>query len=378
MKKLSAIVFSYFFGATFILSLPIWVGAIVEDYSLSERSGGFIGSIELGGVAISMLLFSRYVHLVNKRSVSLVAAVVAIAGNLVAALADPLPLVVALRALVGLSLGAVVTCSLSTAAGTSHAQRTFSIMEISLALMASAFYYFVAGPAESYGSSGVFGTLVVALLICVPFFIFLPTERFADARPADVPGRLGATEWSGMCGHALVFVAMFSFWTFVERIGSALQMSMGTVGPILSAAFIIALAGPATAPWVVRTFGRRLPVATAILVMAAFGLLLTHASSVLVYGAAVIVIKTFFLFYSVVTNGLFASLDPSGKMNGMGLAFAVVGTSMGPSYGGLVLTDQKYALLGWFALLPWLMGLVLLLPAARKAEIMKRTGGPTI
>ena len=76
--------------------------------------------------------------------------------------------------------------------------------------------------------------------------------------------------------------------------------------------------------------------ATAILVMAAFGLLLTHASSVLVYGAAVIVIKTFFLFYSVVTNGLFASLDPSGKMNGMGLAFAVVGTSMGPSYGGLV------------------------------------------
>ena len=97
--------FSYFFGATFILSLPIWVGAIVEDYSLSERSGGFIGSIELGGVAISMLLFSRYVHLVNKRSVSLVAAVVAIAGNLVAALADPLPLVVALRALVGLLAG---------------------------------------------------------------------------------------------------------------------------------------------------------------------------------------------------------------------------------------------------------------------------------
>ena len=222
-------------------------------------------------MAISMPLFSRYVHLVNKRSVSLVAAVVAIAGNLVAALADPLPLVVGMRALVGFSLGAVITCSLSTAAGTSHAQRTFSIMEVSLALMASAFYYLVAGPAESYGSSGVFGVLVVVLLICVPFFLFLPTERFADARPTDVPGRLGTIEWRGICGHGLVFVAMFSFWTFVERIGSALQMSMDTVGPILSAAFLTALAGPAVAPWVVRTFGRRLPVATAILVMATFG-----------------------------------------------------------------------------------------------------------
>ena len=378
MKKLSAIVFSYFFGATFILSLPIWVGAIVEDYSLSERTGGFIGSIELGGVAISMLLASRYIHLVNKRSASLVAAVVAIAGNLVAVLADPLPLVVGMRALVGLSLGAVITCSLSTAAGTPRAQRTFSIMEVSLALMASAFYYLVAGPAESYGSSGVFGVLVVVLLICVPFFLFLPTERFADARPTDVPGRLGTIEWRGICGHGLVFVAMFSFWTFVERIGSALQISMDTIGPILSAAFLTALTGPAVAPWVVRTFGRRLPVATAILVMATFGLLLTYASSVLVYGATVIVIKTFFLFYSVVTNGLFASLDPSGKLNGMGLAFAVVGTSLGPSYGGLLLADQEYALLGWFALLPWLLGLVLLLPAARKAERIKRTGGTTI
>ncbi len=378
MKKLSAIVFSYFFGATFILSLPIWVGALVESYSLSERIGGFIGSLELSSVAISMLLSSRYIHLVNKRLLSLIAAVFAIGGNLVAALVEPLSIVIAMRALVGLSLGAVITCALSTAAGTSRAQRTFSIMEISLALMASVFYYAVAGPTESYGVSGVFGTLVVVLLICVPFFIFLPTEKFADARPTDVPGRLGAIEWRGICGHGLVFVAMFSFWTFVERIGSALQLSMDTVGPILSVAFITALAGPAVAPWVVRTFGRRLPAATAIVVMATFGLLLTHASSVLMYGAAVIVIKTFFLFYSVVTNGLFASLDPSGKLNGMGLAFAVGGTSLGPSYGGLVLADQEYALLGWFALLPWLLGLVLLLPAARKAEMITRTGGSTI
>ena len=75
---------------------------------------------------------------------------------------------------------------------------------------------------------------------------------------------------------------------------------------------------------------------------------------------------------------IFASLDPSGKLNGMGLAFAVLGTSLGPSYGGLLLADQEYALLGWFALLPWLLGLVLLLPAARKAERIKRTGGTTI
>ena len=375
MKKLSGIVFSYFFGATFILSLPIWVGALVEDYSLSERIGGFIGSLELGSVAISMLLSSRYIHLVNKRALSLIAAVFAIGGNLVAALVEPLSIVISMRALVGLSLGAVITCALSTAAGTSRAQRTFSIMEISLALMASAFYYLVVGPTESYGVSGVFGTLVVVLLICVPFFIFLPTEKFADARPTDIPGRLGSIEWRGICGHGLVFVAMFSFWTFVERIGSALELSMDTVGPILSAAFITALAGPAVAPWAVRTIGRRLPVVTAILVMATFGLLLTHASTVLVYGAAVIVIKTFFLFYSVVTNGLFASLDTSGRMNGVGLAFAVVGTSLGPSYGALVLADQGYALLGWFALLPWLAGLVLLLPAARKAEMMARTGG---
>lgn len=363
-RAVLAIAVAYVFGATFILSLPLWVAALVERFSVSQSVGGYIGSVEAGCVSLTMLVTSSCIARLERFRAALLGALLAIGGNLIAARVESLEGVVLARVLVGVSLGVTLSCSLSFAAGTQRPQRTFAIMEAAVALFATLFYW-VAGRAAVtvHGLSGLFNLLALVQVVILPAMGWLPRHRFVAAPLAD-PDRAdrGVRTWVAVAANGLFYCSMFSFWAFLSLMGKRVGASAAFIGTTLSVAYVGSLLMTLGVPGIVRRLGYRLTLQWAVVAMVICGLILTHVSSPWAYAAAVVGLKTHFLLYSPTTNGLYAATDPTGRVNGYGLTTAILGTMCGPALGGLLLAlGGSYGVLGMvacgamFACLPLLL-----------------------
>jgi len=371
-KQVVAAISGYIFSGLFIVSLPIWVSAVIDDLAISERIGGYLGSFEIGCVAIAMLVVSRYTPVINKRKVALIGGLLSIAANIGSAIADTLIILSVMRMFVGLGLGSLLVCALSTAAATTKSQHTFAYMEASLAVAASIFYTLSALQLEMFGSSGVFITLALIQLACLPLLRLIPVEKFAvDIEPENA-NKVAKPRWSVICVNGLFYCGMFSFWTFVSRIGASLDISHMVVGNVLSVAFVAAVISTLSVPFLARYLGYRITVVWTVLVMAIAGFSLTHAFNLIVFAVAVIVLKFHFLLYSTMMNGMFAVSDATGRSNGYGLAFAIVGSAVGPALGGELLSyagdGAGYGLLGWLTCLIWTLCLPVIFMLARHVD----------
>lgn len=372
-KQVVAAIAGYIFSGLFIVSLPIWVSAVIDDLAVSERIGGYLGSFEIGCVAIAMLIVSRYTSVINKRKVALIGGLLSIAANIGSASADTILMLGLMRMVVGLGLGALIVCALSTAAGTSKSQRTFAFMEAGLAIAASVFYTLSAMQLEMFGSSGVFLTLALIQLACLPLLRLIPEEKFTENIEPEKINKVAKPRWGAICVNGLFYCGMFSFWTFVSRIGTSLDISHMVIGNVLSVAFVAAVISTLSVPFLVNNFGYRRTAIWTVVVMAIAGFSLTHASNLIMFAAAVILLKFHFLLYSTMMNGMFAVSDTTGRSNGYGLAFAIVGSAVGPALGGELLNyaghGAGYGLLGWSTCLIWTLCLPVIFMLARHVDI---------
>jgi predicted MFS family arabinose efflux permease len=338
-RAVLAIAVAYVFGATFILSLPLWVAALVERFSVSQSVGGYIGSVEAGCVSVTMLITSSCIARLDRFRAALLGALLAIGANLIAARVESLESVVLARVLVGVSLGVTLSCSLSFAAGTQRPQRTFAIMEAAVAVFATLFYWAAGTTAvTARGLSGLFNLLALVQAVIFPAMWLLPRHRFVAAATAgpDPAGRSVRT-WVAVAANGLFYCSMFSFWAFLSLMGKRVGASPAFIGTTLSIAYVSSLLMTLSVPTIVRRLGYRLTLQWAVVGMVLCGLGLTHVSSPWAYAVAVVGLKTHFLLYSPTTNGLYAATDPTGRVNGYGLTAAILGTMCGPALGGLLL-----------------------------------------
>lgn len=367
-KQVTAAIFGYIFSGLFIISLPIWVSAVINDLGISERLGGYLGSFEIGCVAFSMILLSHYIHRINRKLFALVGGLLGIAANLASTMADTLLMIGFARAVTGLGLGTLLVCVLSTAAGTSKSQSTFSYMEASLALAASLFYTISAWQLDMFGSSGVFMTIAGIQIICLPALLAIPAIKTSKDESIGMRSGLTGQQRKAILANGFFYCGMFSFWTFVSRIGSSIDLNSTDIGNVLSVAFIASLISTLAVPFLVGSFGYRPVVIWTIAIMGIAGFLLTHATGFIIFAVAVVILKFHFLLHSTMMNGLFAKSDITGSANGYGLAIAIIGSAAGPALGGEILGFGGYGLLGWTTCFVWALCLPFLFILARQVD----------
>ena len=372
-KHTIASIAGYICSGFFIISLPIWVSAVIDDFKITEQAGGNLATLEIGCVALGMLITSRRVHTINRRGYALAGASVAIAANILAASTSSFDVLIASRVFVGLGLGVLLVCALSTAAGTLKSQQTFAYMEACLAIVAAMFYTVSAWQLELHGASGVFAVLALGQFFCLPLLGYIPVINSKKQSQASYSEKISFTAKTGVLANALFYTSMFSFWTFVSRIGLSIDVSNEMIGRILSVAFIASLISTLSVPFLSRRFGYRPLVIFVVAVMAIASLMLTNTKTLMYFATAVVLLKFHFLFYSTMMNGLFANEENSGRSNGYGLAFAIIGTTVGPALGGWVLSFSDYRVLGWIACLIWLVCLPLLYVLANAVDKKQTT-----
>lgn len=355
---------AYFLASTFILALPMWVGAVVGANVATEPTAGWLATLELGTVALTMLLASRRQAFESVR-VHAAFAALAIGGYTLSAIATSLWLLAPMRIVAGSGFGWLLAATLAAAARRDNPTRTFGIMEIALALYATGFYAVAGRAIQAAGMTGGFLAMAAALLLCAPGITAL---RTTPRRPTGVHAQppLTIADWAGIGAHFLFFVAMYSIWTFLSHKGHVVGVNAKDLGSLLSIAFVSGLAGAALTMLVIPAFGRRIVIPVGLLFLAGAMLLLGRSTSADAFYLTVILIKFGFLLYTVSMSGHFAATDSSGRLNTIGLAMAMIGSSIGPALGGYGLAFLGFGGLSVVVAAGWLLSGILAYLATRR------------
>ena len=354
-------------GASVLLILPVFIGALVDDLGFSNESAGWIGSADLIGYALSSFAAFRTVRRIAWTRIVYTGLVLMLIGNLLSAVITTFwPLFIVRTALTGFGAGLLITVAYTLLRDTENRTRSTGIYWSFNVLGGAAGLIIFPRIIVMSGSTGMFLLLATTALSAVPFVHFwLPNRGQArdpdrqeapDAQYASIV-RASRPEWSQSAPVFLILggIALFNFglggvWAFVERIGIDNDIEVLTVGTILSATYLVSMLGSAVASWQGDRFGYLVPYAIGITIMfASLGALL-QGSGIAIFILALGLMNfawNYCLIYQF--SAVFAN-DESGRMSVFIIFFEAAGLMLGPGVAGFLV--ERVALSGalWMGL----------------------------
>ena len=360
--------------------MPLWIGAVIDQHSISESAAGFVASVEFAAVAITSMLIAATIPMLKTRPTAAFGVILLIVGNLLAAAADTTLVLTLARILTGCGKGVVVAIVFSLCAGSSNPTRTFDVMNISYALFATGFYLVMPTAIAWKGATGAFLVMAgVAIAGAVMFFKF-PIQRLeaAAAIPKDWKAAIPMFGVLAMLALILMWMAHGFIWTFLERLGARAGLSVADIAKVLSFGAVITIAGPSIARIVDKRFGETLPV-----IFATVGLIVCAQAIIVLadpvgYTAATPIFQLLALFSTPYLMGILSAADPSGRLAALSSAAMTAGGSLGSLGGGLTVGAFGYSGLAWMSSAIFLAVIAIMLAIAPMVRTRTVTIATTI
>lgn len=346
----------------FFLVMPMYVGALFEDYGFTNAQIGYLISIELGCAALASLTALFWLRQVNWRTVLLVFLISLAAVNVLSILVGgTYEKLLLIRAVAGFSAGAMMAIALAALGDTQNHDRNFAFgvmgqLGISGCLLLVMPYFI-----GSWGAASVFAVFLVACVIAIPLARWIPSTGKAPI-VARITKRESLLPLWGLAGSAAIFVGQAAVWAFIERMGSAAGLSPGTVGVALGSSVLAGIAGAFVASWLAGRKGRRLPMAVAMIGEIVCLLFLLGGYTTAVYFAVVIVYSICWNFWLPYQMAVIAETDVSGKFVALITLSQAVGVAVGPALVGPMISQDNFDPVVWTGIGFAMLAMVMFLP----------------
>jgi len=349
------------------MALPLWVGAIIDDYELTAEQAGIIAAVEYGAVAIVSVIIATKVHRFNLKHVSLIGMICLLIGNGGAVFASEFQSLIVTRGLAGTGKGLVIAAIFSLAARTQNPTKSFAIINGAYTALATIIYLTLPVPIKANGATGAFAALFVVVLFGALFLYWVPSTRAVDQLKATATEdpKLAISLSGFLVLIALIFMwaANGSIWTYVERLGQSTGLSLQQVGTTLSIAAAVAILGPITAHYVHDRFGFRKPIMIGATLKIGAALILCNWMIPQAYIVAAPLFVLAALFIVPYLMSLMSLADPTGRLAAAAGGLLTAGSSLGAYLGGVTLTYSNTFTLSILAV-SLLMGVMLLVHIA--------------
>lgn len=349
------------------MALPLWVGAIIDDYELTAEQAGIIAAIEYGAVAIVSVIIATKVHRFNLKHVSLIGMICLLIGNGGAVFASEFQSLIVTRGIAGIGKGLVIAAIFSLAARTQNPTKSFAIINGAYTALATIIYLTLPVPIKANGATGAFAALFVVVLFGALFLYWVPSTRAVDQLKATATEdpKLAVSLSGFLVLIALIFMwaANGSIWTYVERLGQSTGLSLQQVGTTLSIAAAVAILGPITAHYVHDRFGFRKPIMIGATLKIGAALILCNwmTPQAFIVAAPLFVLAALFIVPYLMS--LMSLADPTGRLAAAAGGLLTAGSSLGAYLGGVTLTYSNTFTLSILAV-SLLMGVMLLVHIA--------------
>ena len=374
IKLLVGIGFGMFLGVLSANSIPVMIGVLIDDLSMSEAEVGVLGTIELLAVALAALAATPLAGKVSNRRLALCGCLLAIIAQFLSAAVDSLYLLAGLRFIAGAGLGLAYAAAAMAAAAAANPDRVlgYGVTAGLLALVV-----LLPGLVKVITAAGYKGGYV-ALGVLVIFL--LPVMGWLDRgtlRPQE-PGRAPALPERPLVG-LLLCIALFNIgsgaiWSFSERIGQQAGLSLEETGFIIAAGAFSGVAGSLFAGWLGDRWGRRRPVLTALVVAGLGYMILAGAADRASYITGVNLYWVTYMFLLPLMIGAGAAMDAGGRAATLAAGTISLTFALGPACGGYIATWFSYAAIGWFSCALCLLA-ALAFVLVKPADTMPRLAG---
>jgi predicted MFS family arabinose efflux permease len=346
----------------FFLVMPMYVGALSDDYGFTNAQIGYLISIELGSAALASLTALFWLRQVNWRTVLLVFLILLAAVNVLSiVVGGAYEKLLLIRAVAGFSAGAMMAIALAALGDTQNQDRNFAFgvmgqLGISGCLLLVMPYFI-----GSWGAASVFAVFLVACVIAIPLARWIPSTGKAPI-VARITKRESLLPLWGLAGSAAIFVGQAAVWAFIERMGSAAGLSPPTIGVALGSSVLAGIAGAFVASWLADRKGRRLPMAVAMIGEIVCLLFLLGGYTTAVYFAVVIVYSVCWNFWLPYQMAVIAETDVSGKFVALITLSQAVGVAVGPALVGPMISQDNFDPVVWTGIGFAMLAMVMFLP----------------
>ena len=354
-------------GASGFLIMPVILASAVPEFNLSEQEVGFLAALLMTGAAITAVSALFWVRALNWRLAAIIALLVQGSGYALAAHVQGFTGAGAAFLLVSLGGGAVYSLAITAISDHRQPERLFGF---SITLQV-AFQVIGLLLLSRYATAGKFDELMWGLaglaFLGLVFGFHIP-ESGRETPAFSFTGLLRQRKaLSALWGCLFFFFNVGCIWAYVERVGSAADFSIQTLGNALAFGVSIGMAGSLAASWQGARMGHVIPLVagTAGTVVAVAALVPEANLAVFVLALA---LYNFVWNYSLAYQyAVVAAADDSGRCIAAAPAFHAAGAAVGPAVAAMLVVPGSFLAVNALAAASVLLSLVLLLPAARRA-----------
>jgi len=346
--------------------MPLQVGALMDGTARTASQAGLFAFVQVTSLSVGMILISLSPARIRPFTVAVAGSLLAALGDIGLFFASDFQVQLLLGALAGLGFGFAYSATISAGASSDDPDRAYAVAAGGTLLLIVLIMTILPFTSARLGHLGVFACVAGFALICLPLFRGFKGAhggRQARVRPAH------PAVWRTAAAAGLLFSwAAFSSGTavvyvFAERIGTSIHLPSTDVGLILSAGVFMGMLGAVLAAHFSQRLNRRGALTGGLVGSALACLLISHATTALLFAAGVFLFWIFTMFLYCCLLGTAAVLDESGRLGTLGSGTERLGYAVGAWIGGLVVQYVGYASTGTIACAACLLGVVVGYPA---------------
>ncbi|BFM18087.1 hypothetical protein R50073_42700 [Maricurvus nonylphenolicus] len=327
-------------GLSHFLGMPVIAGALADGYGLTQSQLGYHAAIGVAGGILASVLVSVLVTRVNRQALLLLGLLIGGAANGSVVFAQDFYVLLGLAFLTGLGGGIVYALGIALLAGTHHTGKNFSLLMFSQGVFGGLELYCLPKIAAEYSAQGVFVSLTLAFLMVMPLSLLV--SRYYQSEPEPVLADSGSSSrglapWFCLVSIFFFYLAVGSFWTYVERLGVGAGLGGETVSRFLTIGNFLALSGCVIAYWLSERVGQSKPLMLGLIAMALTFAFLSVELNAQIYLLGMLSFFLLWNFIDIFQLGTLSEIDHCGRRVALVPAFQAVGTALGPAASGWLL-----------------------------------------
>ena len=376
-KLFLAVTTAKFISVLGLLLMPVQIGAMIDGLGLSEAAIGFLATLEFSALGAGLIFVALNPLKTSALRYALIGAALIVTGQIASALVTGYGGLTALRCLVGFGAGlANAAATVTIAANFREPERTAGYAFGLVYLVGGALY--LASPyMTGYGyHKGVFLSLAVVVLVCIPLLFALPDTPLKKTKRA-VAGPdaiLSVTAFLLFTAEVFLMIGMGAAWAFGERMGLAVNLTAHQIGFYFACTMIASIAGSLFAGWLGTRYGRTLPFVVCTILVAICCYFMANPGIALVYVICLLSFQVFQALFIPFLIGTGAALESSGRLSAAVVAVEIFSFGAGGVAGGAVVETFGLAAVGWLAALGAVVAIPLLIMVCLPLDRQQRSG----
>lgn len=342
------------FGSFGSWVVPVQTGLFVDDFNLSIPQSGLLGTVEIGGMSLAMLLAAPLTRRYSRARLAMVGAAIAALSQLLTILfIDYAPLVM-IRLCTGLGCGLIYGAILAATASVQEPDRLMGLGQTLMNIAFAAIFFVAPRLIGAWGALGLFCFFAAMIFTTLPLYKALPGSGVSTS---DTPQSLKVyarqpVVWGHFLGVILLNIGFGAAWGFAERSGSDMGITPATIGLLFSISTIAMIGGSIAAAWLSNRVGRAWPMLISAVLCGFSGPLLMNGGTLALFSAGLMLfVATNQFIAPYFMAGVSAQIDSSGALSSLTGGVTFLAYSLGVGIGGYMVSFAGYGANGLLILI---------------------------